>query len=84
MTAENNASKQWLVALPVQIYKSVLAPFLGGNCRYFPSCSNYFNEAVAENGLLKGIALGAWRILRCQPFSSGGWDPAPARTEKRD
>jgi len=46
-------------------------------CRFTPTCSHYGYQAVAKHGLLKGSALAAWRILRCQPFSKGGYDPVP-------
>jgi uncharacterized protein len=46
-------------------------------CRFTPTCSHYGYQAVAKHGLLKGSLLAAWRILRCQPFSKGGYDPVP-------
>jgi len=50
-------------------------PFLG--CKFYPSCSNYTYQAIAKYGVLKGVYLGAKRILRCNPFSHGGHDPVP-------
>ncbi len=50
---------------------------LGGVCRYQPSCSQYALEAVTRRGALVGLLLAAWRILRCNPFSRGGYDPVP-------
>jgi putative membrane protein insertion efficiency factor len=47
------------------------------NCRYVPSCSAYTLEAILKHGFFKGVALGIWRILRCNPFSKGGFDKVP-------
>ncbi len=46
-------------------------------CPYFPSCSEYGYQAICKHGAIKGSALAAWRILRCNPFSKGGYDPVP-------
>lgn len=48
---------------------------LGSGCRYQPTCSEYMEDAVRERGPFRGIALGIWRLLRCHPFSAGGFDP---------
>ncbi len=52
-------------------------------CPYIPTCSNYAAEAVREYGAVRGSALAAWRILRCNPFSDGGFDPVPVRGVNR-
>lgn len=67
-----------LIAL-ARAYQMTLSPFLGGQCRFIPSCSNYFIEAVRTRGPLVGLALGLWRIARCNPFTKGGYDPVPPR-----
>ncbi|MCJ7512481.1 MAG: membrane protein insertion efficiency factor YidD [Anaerolineales bacterium] len=59
-------------------YQMTLAHLVPADtCRFTPTCSHYGYQAVAKHGLIKGSLLGAWRILRCQPFSKGGYDPVP-------
>lgn len=60
-------------------YQWTLRPFIGANCRFHPSCSHYAIEAVTEHGAVKGAAMSAWRILRCNPWNAGGYDPVPPR-----
>ncbi len=60
---------------PVKYYKYCLNPLLPNNCRYTPSCSAYMQQAINKRGVVGGIILGAYRILRCNPFSKGGFDP---------
>jgi uncharacterized protein len=59
----------------VRIYQLTLSPLLGKNCRFEPSCSQYYILAVRKHGAIRGSLLGAWRILRCNPFCRGGYDP---------
>jgi putative membrane protein insertion efficiency factor len=59
----------------IRIYKRFLSPMLPPSCRFSPSCSQYTLEALEKYGLLKGTALGIHRLLRCHPFSRGGFDP---------
>ena len=56
-------------------YKRFISPVLPRSCRFYPTCSEYCRSAVAKYGALKGLALGAWRVLRCNPFGAGGYDP---------
>lgn len=72
------AAAAMLIAM-VRVYQGALSPHLGGQCRFVPTCSHYFIEAVQTRGPLVGAALGVWRILRCHPFSKGGYDPVPPR-----
>jgi uncharacterized protein len=56
-------------------YKLILSPLFPPSCRFLPTCSEYAAEAITKYGFFKGSALGIRRILRCHPFSSGGYDP---------
>ena len=66
----------------IKVYQYTLSPMLGQRCKYYPSCSNYAIGALREHGAFRGLALGTWRILRCNPFSNGGYDPVPPRVER--
>jgi len=59
----------------VRLYQRTLSPLLGQRCRFHPTCSAYMIEAIRKKGALVGVAKGIWRVLRCQPFSAGGYDP---------
>nr|WP_207742323.1 MULTISPECIES: membrane protein insertion efficiency factor YidD [Clostridia] len=62
----------------VRVYQKYLSPLKGhSTCIYFPTCSQYAVEAIEKYGALKGGLLAVWRILRCNPFSKGGYDPVP-------
>ncbi len=61
----------------IRLYQKHISPGLPGCCKYLPTCSQYAFEAIEKHGLLKGGALALWRILRCNPFSRGGYDPVP-------
>jgi putative membrane protein insertion efficiency factor len=63
-----------LIAL-VRCYQLVLSPLLGPSCRFQPTCSAYFIEAVRKYGAIRGGARGVWRICRCHPLNPGGYDP---------
>jgi putative membrane protein insertion efficiency factor len=60
---------------PVRLYRRVLSPALPKRCKYHPSCSAYALEAVRSYGVLRGAVLAGWRLLRCNPWSHGGFDP---------
>ena len=62
----------------IQFYRSAISPYKGGpRCRYTPTCSQYAQTAIERYGAVKGARLAAWRVLRCNPFSKGGYDPVP-------
>ncbi|HUS59175.1 MAG TPA: membrane protein insertion efficiency factor YidD [Planctomycetota bacterium] len=63
------------IILLIRLYQITISPLLGQRCRFYPSCSTYFIDAVRQKGAIKGSALGVWRLLRCQPFNRGGYDP---------
>jgi putative membrane protein insertion efficiency factor len=63
----------------IRLYQLTLSPFLGRQCRFHPSCSHYAAEAIEVHGALKGTGLSAWRLLRCGPWTPGGYDPVPPR-----
>ena len=64
-----------MLILLARVYQRTLSPWIGMQCRYQPTCSNYFIHAVSRHGALRGGAMGLWRILRCHPFARGGDDP---------
>ncbi len=70
--------KRLLLAL-IAAYQRWVSPAIPRRCRYEPSCSAYAAESVRRFGAIRGTLLGAWRLLRCNPFSHGGFDPVPAR-----
>ena len=68
-----------LLIAPIRWYKKYLSPHLGNTCRFRPTCSAYAMEALAVPGAAKGLVLSVWRILRCNPFGKGGYDPVPEK-----
>jgi len=61
----------------IRLYQLTLSPFVGRFCRFQPTCSRYMAEALERHGLVRGLALGTRRILRCHPFGGSGYDPVP-------
>lgn len=70
----------WLV----RFYRYAISPWLGGNCRFHPTCSTYAIEALQVHGVLRGSWLAARRIARCHPWGGSGYDPVPGRVEELD
>jgi putative membrane protein insertion efficiency factor len=66
-----------MLTWPIIAYRRWISPALPARCRFYPSCSAYALEAVQTHGAIKGIRLAIWRLLRCQPFNAGGYDPVP-------
>jgi uncharacterized protein len=63
-----------LVLAPLWLYRRVISPALPARCKYHPTCSRYAVEAVRHYGVLRGLVLAGWRVLRCNPWSHGGVD----------
>ena len=61
----------------IRMYQKYISPLSGPHCKYTPTCSEYALQAVKKYGAVKGSLLAAWRILRCNPFAKGGYDPVP-------
>lgn len=66
-----------ILIIIIRGYQKFISPLLGNNCRFSPTCSEYFILAVEKYGFFKGIYLGAKRIFKCHPFNPGGYDPLP-------
>lgn len=63
------------VTLPIKLYQRLISPAFGQRCKFYPSCSEYAIQAIGTFGILRGLVLAAWRLLRCNPWSQGGLDP---------
>ena len=68
-----------VVVAPIVVYRRVVSPALPRRCKYEPTCSRYAVDAVREFGILRGLVLAVWRLLRCNPWSYGGYDPVDAQ-----
>ena len=75
--------KKFLIA-GIRFYQKYISPLKNTKCPYTPSCSQYGLEAIQKHGALKGTILAIWRIMRCNPFSKGGYDPVPEPTHRRE
>ena len=64
-----------LLLMAIRGYQLLLSPMLGERCKYYPSCSSYAMQAIEKFGILRGLVLAGWRLLRCNPWSHGGYDP---------
>ena len=68
-----------LVTAPIRLYQRFISPLLPRRCKYEPTCSAYAVEAIRSFGALRGSVLAAWRLLRCNPLSDGGYDPVSSQ-----
>lgn len=68
-----------LARAPIVVYQRAISPALPRRCKYEPTCSRYAVQALGEYGILRGLALAVWRLLRCNPWSHGGYDPVEAQ-----
>ena len=64
-----------IVLSPIRLYQHVISPALPRHCKYEPTCSRYAVQAIDRYGILRGLVLAGWRLLRCNPWSHGGFDP---------
>jgi putative membrane protein insertion efficiency factor len=71
-----------LMILPIKFYKYSISPLLPNSCRHIPTCSEYAMEALKVHGIFRGSILGIWRILRCNPWGTHGYDPVPPKMQK--
>jgi len=63
-----------LILKTIKVYQKFVSPILGKNCRFYPSCSEYSYQVIKKYGMAKGLMLGFWRVLRCNPWNKGGID----------
>lgn len=75
--ARAKSAGAWVLLALIRVYQVFLSPFLGGACKYYPSCSHYAQEAVQKHGARRGAWLAMKRLGRCRPFVKGGFDPVP-------
>ena len=69
----------WALILPIRAYQVAISPLTPPTCRLYPSCSAYAVESLQTHGAIKGLILGSWRLVRCNPWNRGGLDPVPRR-----
>ena len=69
-----------VLVAPIRAYQRFISPALPKRCKYHPSCSEYAVQAIRTYGVLRGLVLATWRLLRCNPWSHGGYDPVEAQT----
>ena len=69
-----------LLLLPIRFYQRFISPAIPNRCKYYPSCSQYAVDAIRAHGAARGAVLAGWRLLRCNPWSDGGYDPVSAQT----
>lgn len=68
-----------VVLVPIIAYQHIVSPAIPRRCKYEPTCSRYAVDAIRRYGILRGLVLAGWRLLRCNPWSYGGYDPVEAQ-----
>mgnify|MGYP002623862896 CR=1 FL=1 len=71
-----------LAIILIKLYQKFISPCLGKHCRFYPTCSEYAVIAIREWGFLKGVYISLKRVLRCNPFNAGGYDPPPKKLQE--
>lgn len=71
-----------VICFPIKIYQYFISPVMKPSCCFLPSCSDYAIQAIQLHGVCKGGGLACWRLLRCHPWSKGGYDPVLSKEEK--
>ena len=84
LTSRGRSAAAWILLFFVRFYIAFLSPFLGGACKFHPSCSNYAQEAISRHGAQRGFVLAMKRLGRCRPFTKGGFDPVPETLDSCD
>ncbi len=73
---------KWILIKLIEFYRKNISPLKVPCCRFTPTCSEYAIQAIKTHGAIKGTLLSIWRILRCNPFCKGGFDPVPQKRKK--
>jgi len=71
-----------VVLKAIKFYQLAVSPFMGRNCRFYPTCSEYTLDAINEHGVLRGLTLSVKRIGKCHPWHDGGYDPVPTSSDR--
>jgi putative membrane protein insertion efficiency factor len=72
---------RWITIKLIHLYRLLLSPWIGNQCRFYPTCSHYAEEAINMHGFIKGAYLSGRRLLKCHPWHPGGLDPVPHKTQ---
>jgi len=70
---------RWAMLLAIRFYARFLSGWLGGQCRFAPTCSHYADVAIRRHGAARGSMMAVWRVARCNPYGHGGFDPVPPK-----
>jgi putative membrane protein insertion efficiency factor len=78
--AERPSLVRRVAIAPIVVYQRIISPLFPRRCKYEPTCSAYAAQSIGRYGILRGLVLAGWRLLRCNPWSHGGYDPVEAQT----